>query len=211
MPATRLLVTSRRPIGIPGERVVRIDPLGIPAAGADRERILASPAVLLFAARARDYSGFVLDQASLDATGQLCAALDGLPYALELAACKTSALSVHQLLAHAQDRLRLLSSDAPAAPRQQSLYALIDWSYQLLTAAEQQLFRTVSTLGDPWTIEGAQAILPDAEPLALVESLISLTDQSLVSRIDRDGRPNFYMLETLRRFAADRTAALIAS
>jgi DNA-binding CsgD family transcriptional regulator len=163
-PSVKVLVTSRRPIGIPGERVVRI------------EALTEAPAVRLFAARARDYSGLVIDDSSVAPVAALCAALDGLPLALEIAASKTAALSVHQILAEVQERLGLLTISTPQAPRQRSIHALIDWSYQLLTPREQQLFRAMSVFREPWSMDAVPAMLEGVETISVLDDMISLAD-----------------------------------
>jgi predicted ATPase/DNA-binding CsgD family transcriptional regulator len=193
-PSVKVLITSRRPIGFAGERVVRIDALS------------ASAAVQLFAARAQDVSGFTLDDSALPATVQLCAALDGLPLALELAAAKTCVLSVQQLRSHERDWFHLLTVETPAPPRQQGLHALIDWSYQLLEPREQQLFRALSAFRSSWTTDDVQALLADLPAISVLEGLISLADQSLIFRSSQDGQPRFHMLETFRSFAEKRAS-----
>jgi predicted ATPase/DNA-binding CsgD family transcriptional regulator len=193
-PSVKVLITSRRPIGLAGERIVRINAL-LPAA-----------AVRLFAARAQDVSGFTLDDSTLPPAAQLCAALDGLPLPLELAAAKTCVLSVQQLLDHQRDWFHLLTVETPAPPRQQSLHTLVDWSYQLLEPREQQLFRALSTFRSDWTTDDVQVLLNAMPAISVLEGLISLADQSLIFRSDRNGQPHFHMLETFRSFAEMRAA-----
>jgi predicted ATPase/DNA-binding CsgD family transcriptional regulator len=202
-PSIRVLTASRRPIGLPGERLVRIAPLKAPAAATSRELMLASPAVQLFVARARDCSGFELDDASIVPTVDLCNALDGLPLAIEIAASKTSALSVTEIRDHVRESLKLLTFGTAATQRQQSLSASIDWSFQLLQPRQREMFRTLSTFRAAWTVDEAIAAsaVHDAEPISVLEDLIALADHSLIVRIDENGGAGFRMLNTTRLFA----------
>jgi predicted ATPase/DNA-binding CsgD family transcriptional regulator len=202
-PSIRVLATSRRPIGLPGERLVRLGALAAPGEDGSRDRMIASPVVQLFTSRARDCSGFTLDNASVLPTVQLCSALDGLPLAIEMAAAKTSALSVTQIRDQVQDGLTLLTLGTAATQRQQSLSASIDWSYQLLRPREQQLFRTLSVFRAAWTVDEAVAVdVARDEHIGVLEDLIALADQSLIVRSDENGCTAFRMLNTTRLFAA---------
>ena len=138
-PGLRVLATSREPLGIPGEAACPVPPLALPAERADAVAVVGTPAVRLFldrSAAARPGAGMA--GAPVAVIGRICRELDGLPLAIELAAARTSTLSVEEVEAHLADRFRFLAYRRPAAdPRHQGLQAAIDWSYELLPTAEQ--------------------------------------------------------------------------
>jgi len=197
----RILATSREPLHIAGESRYRLGPLTLPdpddPAGADR-----GEAVALFADRARRAdASFRLDAGTAPSVARLVARLDGLPLAIELAAAQVESLGVAQLLDHIDDRFRLLAgADRLAATRQRSLAAAVEWSYQLLTADEQRVFRAISIFPGPFTLEGARAVAGDDAGSAVLR----LVDCSLLTppREGGDGRSRYLMLETLRAYGA---------
>jgi len=139
-PRTCLLVTSREPLGISGEHVFRVPPLAVPPAGlADPARLAAFESVQLFAEHAAMHrQGFAFDDANAAAVAAVCIRLDGIPLAIELAAARLGSLSVSEVGTRLDQRFRLLTGGSRTAlPRHQTLRALIDWSYDLLTPAEQ--------------------------------------------------------------------------
>ena len=142
-PGLRVLATSREPLGVPGEVACPVPPLALPAEGADAVAIVDTPAVRLFLDRgsaARPGAG--LAGAPVAVIGRICRELDGLPLAIELAAARTSTLSVEEVETHLADRFRFLAYRRPVAdPRHQALQAAIDWSYELLPTAEQRCLR----------------------------------------------------------------------
>jgi predicted ATPase/DNA-binding CsgD family transcriptional regulator len=197
----RILATSREPLRIAGEARYRLGPLSLPDPGhpADAGR---SEAVTLFADRARRADArFVLDGQTEPGVARLVARLDGMPLAIELAAAQVEALGVAQLLERIDDRFGLLvAGDRLTAVRQQSLAATVDWSYQLLGAREQQVFRSLSVFPGPFTLEGAEALAGTGAGSAVLR----LVDRSLLSppRAGPDGRSRYVMLETLRAYGA---------
>jgi predicted ATPase/DNA-binding CsgD family transcriptional regulator len=203
----RVLATSREPLRIAGEVRYRLGPLTLPAAEnlANRpnpETAAESEAVTLFADRARRVDpGFALDNTTGPTVAQLVARLDGMPLAIELAAARVDALGVPQLLDRIDDRFALLvDGDRLAQQRQRSLAAAVQWSYELLDAEEQRVFRAVSVFPGPFTLDGAEAV---AGPVA-GQTVPRLVDCSLLvpPRAGPDGRTRYTMLETLRAYGA---------
>jgi predicted ATPase len=183
-PRLDVLVTSRERLRVAGEQVY---PVPVLARDDSRE---------LFVARARAAQPDFEPDEHVD---ELCARLDDLPLALELAAARTSLLTTRQLLDRLGERLDLLRGGRDAEVRQQTLRATIEWSYELLAPDEQRLFGALSIFRGGWTMETAERVCE-----ADVELLQSLVDKSLVRRIE-SGR--FLMLETIREFAAERLEA----
>ena len=212
-PGLRLLSTSREPLSVAAETIWRVRPLTVAPAGADTA-VSADPdryeAVRLFAERAAaSRPGFTLGPDTVAAVTAICRALDGMPLAIELAAARVRALSVEQISARLDDRFGLLTAgDRSAAPRQRTLRAAIEWSYDLLTAPERALFRRLSVFTG-WSLEMAEQVcsdedIPAAEVLGLTAALV---DKSLVV-LDPEvlGQARYRMLDTIREYAAMRLA-----
>ena len=199
----RVLVTSREPVGVPGEARYRLPPLALPTPGGEAT---GSDAVALFADRARRVDvHFSLDGESGPTVDRLVQRLDGMPLAIELAAARIEALGVSQLLDRLDEPFGLLvGGDRLAAARHRSLAATVEWSYQLLSEQEQRVFRQVSVFPAPFTLEGAQAVAGAAAGLATLR----LVDCSLLTppRTGPDGRSRYLMLDTLRGYGAGRLA-----
>ncbi|WP_377268391.1 BTAD domain-containing putative transcriptional regulator [Peterkaempfera sp. SMS 1(5)a] len=202
-PGLRVLATSREALGITGETLCPVPRLGLPAANAPADAVLESPAVRLFADRAAAVRpGFRLDEGNSAEVLRICTALDGLPLAIELAAARLRALTVAEVAARLDDRFRLLSrGDRTAAPRHQTLRAVVEWSWELLSAAEQTLARRLTVFAGGLTLGTAAAVcgLPAGE---VEELLADLVDKSLLEQAG--GR--FRMLDTIRAFCAERLA-----
>jgi predicted ATPase/DNA-binding CsgD family transcriptional regulator len=201
----RVLATSREPLGLAGEARYRLAPLELPGpASADGGG--GSEAVALFADRARLLvPGFSLDDETGPVVARLVAHLDGMPLAIELAAARVEALGVGQLAERLDDRFGLLvGGDRTAAPRQRSLAAAVDWSYQLLDEPERRVFRHLAIFPGPFTLDAAAAVAGAAAGPAVLH----LVDCSLLAppHADPDGRARYVMLETLRAFGAGRLA-----
>ena len=199
----RVLATSREPVGIAGEARCRLAPLAVP--GPDhRADAGASDAMILFADRARQADpDFAMSGDSVALVRQIVARLDGMPLAIELAAARAESLGLAQLLERMDHRFALLTGgDRRAAPRQRSLAATVDWSYQLLSEDERRVFRRLAVLPGPFLLEAAEAVAgPAAGPVVL-----RLVDCSLLAppRTGPDGRARYLMLETLRAFGLAR-------
>jgi predicted ATPase len=218
-PRLKVLVTSREVLHLRGEKEVMVPPLELPDVQQDAsaERLLQSAAMQLFVARARDVRpDFAVTNANARALAEICARLDGLPLAIELAGRRIKLLSPEALLARLSSRLDLLTSGACDLPlRQQTLRKTIDWSYGLLGAAEQTLFRRLSVFVGGWALEAAEAVSKDRgvelqspgtpPPAPVFDLLAALVDKSLVRRLEADdGTVRFTMLETIREYALER-------
>jgi len=204
----RMLVTSREGFGIAGERVVPVRSLSLPSRVTDDvQALLASEAVRLFAERAKEVAPeFGLSSGNAAAVVEICRRLDGIPLALELAAARARLLSVEQIHANLNDRFRLLTGSSRAMSRHQTLLAALQWSYDHLTADEQQWLRRLSVFAGGWTLDAAATVVGEGhDEVEAVERLGRLVDQSLVL-VDRDtsDEPRYRMLETVRQYAQDR-------
>jgi predicted ATPase/DNA-binding CsgD family transcriptional regulator len=197
----RVLATSREALRVAGEARYRLGPLTVPDPSEQAEAA-TTEAVALFADRARQADAhFALDGQTGPLVARLVARLDGMPLAIELAAARTEALGVSGLLARLEDRFALLAGgDRRAPPRQRSLGATVEWSYQLLDERERRVFRTVSVFAGPFTLEGAEAVAGTSAGLAVLR----LVDCSLLvpPQAGPDGRLRYVMLETLRAYGA---------
>jgi predicted ATPase/DNA-binding CsgD family transcriptional regulator len=204
----RILATSRERLDVPGELVFPVPPLGLPADGS-AAAVAASEAGLLFAARARAASpGFELSAWNSAAVAQVCARLDGMPLAIELAAARCPALGPAELAARLDGHPGLLSG-GPARPgRHRSLEALVAWSYELLGDAEGRLLARLSVLRGGFSLGTAERVAAGGplQPEAIAGLLASLTDKSLV-QVQPGPVIGYSLLETVRQFAADQLAA----
>ena len=204
----RFLATSRERLDVPGELVFPVPPLGLPADDS-AAAVAASKAGLLFAARAGAASpAFELSAHNSAAVAQVCARLDGIPLAIELAAARCPALGPAELAARLDGHPRLLSG-GPARPgRHRSLEALVAWSYDLLDDAERRLLVRLSVLRGGFDLGTAERVAAGGPlpPEAIAGLLASLAGKSVVDI--RDGAVVRYsLLETIRQFAADRLVA----
>jgi predicted ATPase/DNA-binding CsgD family transcriptional regulator len=202
----RVLATSREPLAVAGEARYRLGPLSLPGPGQTGDGG-GSEAVALFADRARCADArFALDEQTAAGVARLVARLDGMPLAIELAAARVEALGVAQMLDRLGDRFELLAgADRLAAPRQRSLAATVEWSYQLLDETERRVFRAVSVFAGPFTLEAGEAVAgPGAGP-----AVLRLVDCSLLAppRAGPDGRARYLMLQTMRGYGAGLLAA----
>jgi len=207
----RVLATSREQLGVAGEARYRLSPLRLPVLGGEAAGLpdgasAIADAVTLFADRARlADAAFAVDGDSAPLVAQIVTALDGMPLAIELAAARVESLGLDQLAARQDDRLRLLTgSSRTAGGRHTSLAAAADWSYRLLDAAQQRVFRELSVFPGPFTLDAAEAVAGPAAGTAVLH----LVDCSLVvpPRTGPDGRVRYVLLETLRAFGTDRLA-----
>ncbi len=212
-PKLRVLVTSRSPLHVYGEREFPVPPLETPdprTAGA--EELSRCDAVALFVQRAAAVKpNFALTAENAAAIARICARLDGLPLAIELAAARVKLLSPSALQARLENRLQILTGGARDLPaRQQTLRGAIDWSYDLLSPAEQRLFRRLSVFVGGCTLEAAEAVCDAKRDLGLdpLEGIGSLMDKSLLREGEAAGdEPRFVMLETIREYGLERLAS----
>ncbi|MCC7144732.1 MAG: tetratricopeptide repeat protein [Candidatus Eisenbacteria bacterium] len=209
-PNLRVVATSREPLGLNGEVSYRVPSLALPPADPQvtPEQVSLSPAARLFIERARaGKSDFTVTPENARALASICRRLDGVPLAIELAAARIRALPVEQIEARLDSRFRLLTGGSRTAlPRQQTLRALIDWSYDLLKEAERELLLRLSVFIGGWTLETAEAVtagegVDDWEVLDLLSSLV---DKSLVVYDEQAAGPRYRLLETVRQYARDR-------
>lgn len=205
-PDLRLLATSREPLRVAGETVWQVPPLAVASPGG-----AVSEAVRLFADRAAATApGFALTEANSGEAAAICRELDGIPLAIELAAARVRALSVDQIRMLVADRFALLTmGDRAAPPRQQTLRATIDWSFDLLTRQEQALLGRLSVFAG-WSHEMAEQVCTDdlVPAAALLDTMAALVDKSLiVPEPEVLGQARFRMLDTIRDYAAEKLAA----
>jgi predicted ATPase/DNA-binding CsgD family transcriptional regulator len=212
-PGLRLLATSREPLRIAGERAWRVPSLRAPdpAAALTPAALLAFPAARLFVERAAAVDpGFALGESGARAVAEICARLDGIALAIELAAARTGLLSPEQIVDRLGDRFRLLSQGSRTAPRrQQTLSATLDWSHELLAADERVLFRRLAVFAGGWDLEACEAVCAgDGLPAARVMDVLGdLVAKSLV-QVEATGRtPRYRLLETIRQYGLERLEA----
>ncbi|MGN6869125.1 MAG: AfsR/SARP family transcriptional regulator [Solirubrobacteraceae bacterium] len=209
-PRMLLLATSREPLAIEGEHLYRVPPLFVPPADADPSRLLTSDAVRLFADRARQHrSDFSVGRANAAVVGRLCRRLDGIPLAIELAAARLRTLSLEEIDNRLGERFRLLTGGhRVAAPRQQTLEALIDWSYDLLNPAERDMLELLSVFAGGFDLQSAEAVTGAGSDTALdvLDRIAALADKSLVQS-DDPASSRYRLLDTVRDYA---TAKLLA-
>ena len=214
-PNLRLLVTSQEGLSVSGELLWRLPTLTAPDVRAGvpvtRESVMGFEAVRLFVERAvASQPRFALTDANAGAIAAICARLDGIPLAIELAAVRVKVLSPEQILARLKDRFQLLTGGSrTAVPRQQTLRAAVDWSYELLGAPERTLLGRLGVFKGGWTLESAEEVAGwgDIAPGDVLELLAHLIDKSLVSpRETADGGIRYAFLETIRAYAAERAA-----
>ncbi|WP_433544442.1 BTAD domain-containing putative transcriptional regulator (plasmid) [Streptomyces sp. CA-294286] len=209
-PGLRILATSQEPFGSHGEVVRAVPPLDVPGAAPDvgREEAARSSAVELFVARAAAAApGFALDDDNARDVAVICRRLDGIPLALELAATRVRALGVHGLVSRLDDRFRLLAGGYRGAPpRQQTLRAMIDWSWDLLGEPERTVLRRLAVHVGGCTLEAAEAVCagPGVERDDVLDLLARLVDRSLVVMTDTGDEPRYQLLESVAQYGLAR-------
>ncbi|MBC5823537.1 MAG: adenylate/guanylate cyclase domain-containing protein [Candidatus Eremiobacteraeota bacterium] len=211
-PSLRILATSREPLGIGGEAALRVPSLAAPGAHTNIAASEAArfPAVALFVERAAAVNDqFVLTDANAPAVMEICRRLDGIALALELAASRVKVLSPEQLLLRLNERFRILTGGSRTAlPRQQTMRALIDWSYELLSENEKTVFRRVAIFAGGWTLEAATDICADEsiESWDVLDVLSALITKSLVAADIGPTTQRYRLLESTRDYALERLA-----
>jgi predicted ATPase/DNA-binding CsgD family transcriptional regulator len=207
-----LLATSREPLGVAGEQVYRVPSLALPTAdqvAGGEEALKACEAVRLFVDRAAAHQPtFRLEANTAAAVVSICGQLDGIPLAIELAAARLRSLGVGDIEGRLDDRFRLLTGGYRSAlPRQQTLRALVDWSYDLLGSSEQSALRRISTFAGTFDLAAAEevAAADEVEAGAVLDMIAALVDKSLVQLEVSGGSPARYrLLDTVRQYAAER-------
>ena len=203
----RLMVTSREGLGVEGERLFAVRSMSVANGQEASGSFDPSDAMSLFADRAQSARrDFVLGPDNAAVVAEICRRLDGIPLAIELAAARVKVLSLDQIRSRLDDRFRLLTGGRSAVPRQQTLLATIQWSYDQLSDAEQRLLRALSVFAGGWTLESATAVAgPDADEFDVLDTLTRLIDKSLVL-VDQAGEnaARYGMLETVRQYGQER-------
>lgn len=195
VPTLRVLATSRAPLAIEGEQVIELPALAVMDAGAP------GPAVDLFIQRARAVRPDA--ELPLDAVQRVCASLDGLPLAIELAAARIRSLSLDDIERRLRDRFALLTTvDRSAPARHRTLFAVIDWSWKLLEPAQRTVLRRLALFADGFTADAAAQIAGDGHDV--IDDLDALVMQSLVQVRDDGAGVRYRLLETVGEFARDR-------
>jgi predicted ATPase/class 3 adenylate cyclase len=208
-PRAHLVATSREPLGIAGETLYRVPPLSLPGPGnGDLPAPGSSDAVALFVERAKEQGvSLPVDEETGPLIVSVCTRLDGMPLAIELAAARLRSLSLAALHDRLDQRFRLLTGgDRTALKRQQTLKATVDWSYSLLSGAEQLLLRRLSVFAEGFDLDAAEQVcgFSDIEAFEVTGLLGSLVDKSLVVAEPKGAALRYRLLETIRQFAAER-------
>jgi len=226
-PKLKMIASSREALGIAGEATFSVPSLSLPRVPPGNtglptvDELAQYEAVRLFVERASGaLPAFRLTDANAPVVAQICRRLDGIPLAIELAAARVKVLKVEQIAARLDDRFRLLTGGSRTAlPRQQTLRALIDWSWDLLSETERALIRRLSVFVGGWTLEAAEAVGGDPEPAALdkpsgspllppeevLDFLSQLVNKSLVVvDSDQEAEARYRLLESIRQYARDK-------
>jgi non-specific serine/threonine protein kinase len=214
-PEVRILATSRAALGIAGEVRWRVRSLALPSVDppAPLAALAESEAIRLFVERAVATSpGFALTVQNATAVVQICRRLDGIPLALELAAARVKILTVEQIAQRLDDRFRLLTGGSRTAlPRQRTLQAAMDWSYDLLSDAERALLRRLGVFAGSFIFDAIEAVFGELDDegaaLDLLDALAQLVDKSLVLAEEHDGEKRYRLLETVRQYAEEKLLA----
>lgn len=206
----RVLTTSRQPLNVPGETSYRVpslpvpDPQSLPSI-AD---LMRYESVRLFVDRAAQVaSAFSLSNENADAVARICSRLDGIPLAIELAAARSRAFSPQTIAERLDDRFTFLTGGGRTAlPRQQTLKALVDWSYDLLDDEEHTLLRRLSVFAGGFSLESVEGVClgDELQPGSHIDLVSALVDKSIVVFEERTGGPRYSLLETIRNYSGDR-------
>lgn len=209
VPKLKVLATSREPLGILGEMTWCIPPLSSPdiQEADDVGKISSYEAVQLFVDRAKSVlPDFSITKENASAVAQICARLDGIPLAIELAAARVRALPTDEIATRLNDRFRLLVGPRTTVPRQKTLRNLIDWSYDLLTEKERIILRRLSVFSGDWNLGAAEYVCSGGciEVWEVLDLLTHLVDKSLVIPEIQNGGDRYRFLETIRQYAEER-------
>lgn len=211
-PDLHILTTSREPLAIPGEVIWLVPPLRVPeqATSTSVEELLAYEAVQLFVMRATAVlPAFRLTAEDAPSVVRICQQVGGLPLALELAAARLQAMSLEELAERLDDACRLLTRGSRTAPpRQQTLRATLDWSYDLLSEAERTVFRQLACFAGSFSLQAVEVVCDGANvaEIDVLDVLTRLVEKSLVSVQSRTRETRYRLLEPLRHYAQDRLA-----
>jgi predicted ATPase/class 3 adenylate cyclase/DNA-binding XRE family transcriptional regulator/Flp pilus assembly protein TadD len=206
----KILATSREALGLTGESAWYVSTLSVPKSQdeARPDSLMEYEAIRLFIERAVAIkSGFALTEHNALSVARICRRLDGIPLAIELAAARVKVLSVEQIASRLDDRFNLLTSGSRTSlPRQQTLRATIEWSYELLTDKERMLFRRLAVFAGGWRLEAAEAVCSgeSIEANEVLDLLTQLVNKSLVIMQEQEGEARYQMLETIRQYTREK-------
>jgi len=212
-PEIKILTTSREALNIAGEIPFHVPSLETPDLDylPPLEELLEVESIRLYVERAAAVRpGFELTRENAAPIAQTCGRLDGIPLAIELAAARVRVLTPEQIAARLDDRFHLLTGGSRTAlPRHQTLRAMIDWSYSLLTDQEKTIFRRLAVFIGGWTLEAAESVCPDIEPGGILphdtlDLLTHLVDKSLIMTDESEGETRYHRLETIRQYSREK-------
>jgi len=208
-PELTVLATSREPLHVAGEHLYDVPPMALLGSDEGTGDLEEADAIQLFIERAAAVRpGFALSEETIPFVADICRRLDGMPLAIELAAARLRALSVHDIARQLDDRFRLLTGGSRTAlPRQRTLRNTVEWSYDLLDEAERALFDRLSIFAGGLSLEAAQEVCSakGVEKRSVLDLLSALVDKSLVSTLrDPEGETRYRLLETLRAYGQER-------
>ena len=210
-PEIRILASSREQLQIAGEQIYPVPPLSLPAPGGNLESLARSEAAQMFIERVRlQDPGFRLTERPAIAITSICNHLDGIPLALELAAARAHSLSIDEINARLKDRFKLLTGGSRSAlPRQQTLRATLDWSYDLLDAHERTVLNRLGVFSGGFTLAAASAVASDQaiDEFTVVDCLSHLVARSLVVSETNAAGDRYRLLETTRSYAREKLSA----
>lgn len=207
-PKVRLITSSREALRVPGEQAYPILPLPVPGKGDSIEKLSAMTAVRIFVARAQQHKpSFELNEREAPAVAELVARLEGIPLALELAAARVRSLTVADINLRLKDRYKVLTGGSRVLQeRQQTLRALVDWSYDILSETEQVLLQRLAVFRGGFALEAAEQVC-GADPIDsmdVLDLMASLVEKSLVMLDDQGAEPRYRMLETIGDYAREK-------
>ncbi|MDE2358415.1 MAG: adenylate/guanylate cyclase domain-containing protein [Betaproteobacteria bacterium] len=210
-PDVRMLTTSRIALRVPGEQTYVVQPLPLPSRTASFEALSQSTAVQLFVERAKLHKpAFALTEREAPAIAELVSRLEGIPLALELAAARVRSLAVADINKRLNDRYKILTGgDRTLQARQQTLRALVDWSYDLLNEQEQVLLGRLSVFAGSFSLEAAEAVCgaDPLDPMDVLDLITSLAEKSLVNTEEAEDGLRYRLLETIRDYSREKLVA----
>jgi len=211
-PELHILATSRQALSLIGEAIVRVPPLTLPVVNVHARSDMAQhyEALQLFSERASmAVPGFAVDDANIDAVVEICRRLDGIPLAIELVTARLRSMGLNQVLAGLGDRYRLLArATRTTVPRQQTLRALVDWSYDLCSGDEQTLWRRLSVFSGSFELDAAKYVCGDEGiSVDVIPDVISSLAEKSILLLEPGPTPRYRLLDTIRDYGADRLHA----